>query len=1433
MAIDWKSINPLDGRQDKGFEELCAQLARSEIPADADFVRKGAPDAGVECFATMRDGAEWGWQAKYFDHMEASQWQQIDKSIKTALEKHPNLTRYFVCVPIDLPDARLSGQRSAREKWDEHVAGWMKLASERGKAVEFVYWGSHELLDRLQDPKHSGRLAFFFDVRVFGPSWFARHLDLAQTAAGPRYSPEISVEIPIARRLDAFQRPESLFDTQRSGARALATALRSFENARRSLDSAVDQQAIGVVSRIQDVLEALRAIRPQPAGPLPFRDISAKARDAGTAAETLFRHLGERTELVDVADAKGGGAEARVRGDRGSHERRGVLRQLIRQLQRTQTALEDAASDTATNLMLLHGAAGAGKTHLLCDLARKRFERGLPTVLLMGQRFTSRHEPWSQALEQLDLRELSVEKFIGALEASAQAAGARALLMVDAINEGEGRSIWPSHLEAFLAHARRSDWIGVVLSVRTSYMDTVVPKPVREQAVTIAHNGFAGREYDAARTFFTHYGIELPSSPLLTPEFRNPLFLKTLCQGLRDAGECRLPRGGTGITAVFKRHMEDVNRRLAETLDLDPRSSLVAKALQAVSGAMVDTGRSWLPRSEAKGLVDALRPMPDFSKSLYRGLVSEGILLEDEAPDYLDAGDESLVRFGYERFGDHIAARTLLDRHLDTSNPAGAFLGNGPLAFLGDEATYVSAGLLQALCIELPERVGKELVDLAPGARDRRGMGEAFRQSVLWRAPDALSADTRRALGELCTSEFDLQDTWELLLTTSTIPGHPFNARFLDEVLRRKTMPERDACWSVWLHQARGGEGAVDRLIDWASAIDDPAAIEEETLELCGIALSWMFTTPNRTLRDRATKALANIFSGNLSVAGKLVEHFANVDDPYLTERVYGAAYGAAMRSYDPTELGSLAGRVYRLTFEPGDPPPHILLRDYARGIVERALCVGAKVEFDAARARPPYRSRWPEIPTEAEIALLLADWSKGSHQSGDIEWSRNRIASSVMDGDFARYVIGTNSMATVWRAQRLGEAPASQTPASTGLLPEKFDLRLIQRYVLKRVFDLGWTVERFGEFDRFHAGDGLHGLARGDRMGKKYQWIAYHEALAYISDHFQYRPAFGMPEEDQEFEGAWQLDVRDFDPSCNVRSAVEAAERAEDTDAWWKPKAGEIWARPSKPDEWVKGNAEFPSFDGLALVVHPKDGGRWRCGQAHYTWKQPLEPDEDPTEVERRDVWLQCTGYLVRADEAPSLLEWAGGQDFWKRGMRQPPTVSEVFLGEHAWSPASRYFERPYFDDGGWATVADELPVKVLPIARRYLREAGCLDCSIEETVDLYLPNTYLVDGMGLRWQGNGAAFRNAQGKVLAEDPSASTPGPSALLFRADDLDQFLAREHLTLFWEVRGERRVLPPQSDFIACSRTFHRVELSGAFALLDGQPKGFLRPVAEDS
>jgi hypothetical protein len=1521
VTIDWSTIRPLNGARAEGFEELCAQLARAESPAGSSFERKGTPDAGVECYAVLSDGAEWGWQAKYFDRLGDSQWSQLDSSVNAAIEKHPRLGRYFVCVPLDRADAR-DGRKSAKQRWDEHVKKWAQWASNRGMAVEFVFWGSHELLERLSRPQHVGRVRFWFDVRGFDGAWFSARLDEALKAAGPRYTPDIHVDLPIAREFEAFGRTDQFFKSLKSRARNIRGKLRTFEYSRStSAEPILDTMTAALSSKIQIVLAGLAAVGVQPVGALPFTEIATQVATAGTAAEEMARLLSEREREHDNKADTSIGPEASTLAYRVNpfRERRLDLQALSSELRKTHEALIHAESIAGRALMLLRGGAGTGKTHLLCDVARQRVAADRPTVLLMGQQFLSNDAPWTQALHQLDLAGLSAEEFVGALESAAQAACSRALLVIDAVNEGSGRIIWPGHLAVFLAHLERSPWIGVVLSVRSSYEEIVIPEEVRTRAAAVTHSGFMEHEYDATRTFFAHYELELPSSPLLAPEFRNPLFLKTLCGGLNARGERRLPRGFHGITAVFELYLGAINKRLAKALDFDPKIPLIRQAVEAVSKALVDSGKRWLTLEEAREMANALLPGRDFERSLYRGLVVEGVLLEEIV--WRHASDpEEVVFVAYERFADHLAAKTLLDRHLDTHDPASAFAAEGPLAFLSDESQYVAPGLLEAICIQLPERTSRELISVAPKCMDRRGLGDAFRQSIIWRASEAFSEGTREALDKLCRNEHDLHDTLDVLLTVATLPDCPLNATFLDKRLRRETMPERDAWWSVYLHQAWGTRGAADRLVDWASSVAPATALDGETVNLCATALMWMLTTSNRFLRDRATEALVCLLTGRLTAVIQIVGHFANVDDPYVVERLYAIAYGTAMRSPDPVEVGALATCVYAHVFASGAPPAHILLRDYARGVVERAIHLKAQIDVVGSRIRPPYASQWPTIPTEDDIRPLLPNWARGSYDSRELGWARNRIGSSVMDDDFARYVIGTNSSSSNWLYLRLEEPPWQSLDARMAALlerfskearsaweelkaadellkhasvkkrlvahlgeipevgqteeddpdleraeqeregalavlqsvltedefraleplltemnddsaggPPRFDLRLIQRHVLWRVFDLGWTTKRFGHFDRFSVGYDGREASKAERIGKKYQWIAYHEIMALVADHFQYREPFREERGDQAYDGPWQDHLRDIDPSCTLRSVRGGTSWDGHTSAWWGSAQYEKWGDALRSREWVLRYDDLPKVEELMTVTNPTDGSHWLNVQGYFNWKQQPPADRDSTEVERRELWYDCTAYLIREDDASAFLKWAETVDFWGRWMPDAPEVYRMFLGEHGWAAAARHFQQEYFGDDGWTQPDHNCPVKIRTVALEYLREARGFDCSVDESYKLRLPATELVTGLGIRWTGVGADFVDAGNRLAAFDPTVHADGPSALLLRQDSLREFLGTKNLTICWAVLGEKQILGAWS---SPSRHHAALRMSGAYILSDEAPVGFLKCIPDD-
>ena len=1043
-----------------------------------------------------------------------------------------------------------------------------------------------------EDSAYSGRVLYWFDHEAFTEAWFQEQFDKAKASLGSRYTPETNVELPIRQDFLAFARHPEL---QKQIDRWLFRVTEKGRYAVNAIHKTGGEAAQGHSDPLAESIRTLASLLDRdpigPDQPYPINDWAAAASNCLDLAGKALRWS------YDLAPSEPG---SNINPER---ETQRNLHELIEALREIESALASNRWQlTNAKTALLQGPAGIGKSHLLADIVEHHLHEGGPALLLLGGVFVD-NALWPQIRDQLDRPPTEQFKhFLGGLDAAAQAAGLRAIVCIDALNERNGIDVWPQRLAAFLKIFEAFPRVGIILSCRSTYVPHVIPDDIDEdQLFRVDHRGFAANGGEAAKVYLDKRGMVRPGAPNLVPEFENPLFLKTCCDSLEKEGKTEFPRGLRGVTSIFKFYNEALSRSLNRRMKLDPNLEIVSRAINGFAQLLMDTGKGYALKGEAVTLFESvLASGGSLEKSLLAQLVSEGLL----TVEFLRQDDESLVemvRFTFERFSDHAIASRLLDDHLNVQDVAGSFQAGAPLQeFVFGPESYKRAGIIEAIAIQLPERTGVEILDI--GAKASYVAERAFLDSLLWREQ---SYFTDRTLG-LVRDLFRTDELNDLLVSISTEPSNKFNALFVHKRLMRRTMPERDARWSIYLAE-RGFNGPIETLISWALQ-NNLKDIDEDRAYLAAIMLTWFLTTSHRGIRDKATKALACILSGRLLLAARLLGDFVTVNDLYVLERLLAACYGAALQGMGEEGLGELAQVVFDTIFANGKPPTNALLRDYARGIVDYAAWCGVlNRSIDLTLVRPPYQSPWPIEPVPDElirsytrdrgkdvfpdaivrstgryadfaryvIHRTVKKWSPAPlgttppPTSSDIyrSWEREFSANLTADQQraFGEYISAAEGAKDIHghqstpETERLtaAEAAALQQAMtsdqwedfrvrakdfirhgpSTEYLQNRaahFDVHWGGRWICKRAHELGWTSERFGDFE-YRSRDYDRHNHRVERIGKKYQWLAFQELIARMADNLAFLDGPWAEDESKlpVYRGACEIRIRDIDHPC------------------------------------------------------------------------------------------------------------------------------------------------------------------------------------------------------------------------------------------------------------------------------------------------------------
>jgi len=996
--INWKTFEAkYENREQWAFEQMTYFLFCIEIN-NITGVFRYKNQTGIETEPVEKEGVFYGFQSKFYTTSISQNKNDIIDSIKKAKSKNKPLNVIYFYLNKELSESNKKDKKKPQYQ--------IQIENEADKAGIKIEWRVKSHLEfQLSQPTNNWIANIFVGNNSLCPEFFKSQNEKEISNLGPRFNEELNFELPIAKLFDVLSHNNIFFQR----------FLKTIDNwlTEKSYRKQISNKYLS------ELEQELGFIRKGLLNWITNFEYSINKQIQFTNFLDRLQQLNEkisnkRNELYEQKDWKG---------ERNKFDNElGRLREIENDNYEFLKEIEDLKINLANNpTLIIQGDAGCGKSHLLGDISTQRKNKSLPTILLLGTTFNNSNTIEKNILNVLDLK-YSFKEFLTDLNNIGLFINSRVLILIDAINEGAGVDLWKNQIAGFINEIKKYPAIGLVLSIRSTYFDDIIPKDFKtnSQINIVTHVGFKGNEYEALKLFSKFYGLTLPNFPILNPEYSNPLFLHLICEYSKNLPEKCFPKGFNGITKIYNSYKEILDIKFGEKRHEYKNRKIVTKAIEVCSDALFNTKYGQLELTNAIDLFDD--KFPRFPH-LLTDLIEESVFVKMR-PEY-EESRKDFISFSYQKLGDFFMTEDLLRTYSTKNELIKAFKEEEKFQRIRDNYQWQYNGIVEIFAVLLPEKFDLELFELIELFYDKN----EDKRNKEWARHHTYEAFTRILLDSLkwrdisCINEEKITDwlvdkgridnnDWLYALTElSATPNHPFNSDRLHGILMKHTMPKRDSFWQEYLKYYNGLDDnnlafPLRRLIDWAWSQNISSNADSETTRLVAQTLVWVLASSHISLRDQTTKALVNLLEQQSETLITILKSFEKVDDLYISERLYAVAYGCILRTKEERSVAVIAQYVYEIIFKENNPPTNILLRDYARNTVEYAIYKNIELELDLDLIRPPYNSKMPNLPQdEDDVKEFHLDYEspdfKKNHGS-----QQNAIYSSVISGiaDFGGY---------------------------------------------------------------------------------------------------------------------------------------------------------------------------------------------------------------------------------------------------------------------------------------------------------------------------------------------------------------------------------------------------------------------------------------------
>lgn len=1391
VEVNWENFasnnNDPDGVQHK-FENLCRQLFTNDYLKENKKSRNlhsnpNNPGIEAEPILDERTNQYIGFQVKFFD--TSVDYGQILHSMEKALQYYTGKLSHIVLYC-----------NKAITSTSKSYINIVELLKKNNITIELVT--DSAILDAVR--KYPYLANYYFGVNTISFEWVVAHNEKSFCDLGERFNRDFNVETETSKRLSLFARDQS----------AVQYINDKKENLIRKINRIKDdtEQHSDYLEKVRSIVSAFEDVESETIGSAfewhqylqsfivdDLAKINSEISQKKNLLEKIRPTIEKGRSRVEHKDLE------KYNSIRSEIE---ILYELLDLPEILSLTADENRLITAKELFVT-GNAGIGKSHLLAAECQSLMNNQQFAVLLLAGNCYSDLPILDQLSQDCELK-YSFDEFISILEMIGVEHHTFVLLCIDALNETANYRLWKTGLISLSQKIKKCTHVKLAVTYRMEYEKSVVQDALLsedEDVYRIVHTGFASNGLKASKQFFDYYRIPFTLYEYFESEMENPLFLTLYCKTYRN-DEASLP-------TLYDRLVESANKNIFPILEKRYKLIGFTEDDNIVQSLVDEISTLAFDRKEKNILESDLASIPfwtanDLPLRPFMSLLAKENLVHTN----LIAGNERYF-FAYDQMNDYFFARSLFSHDMSDMSIRKTLYEDILQVNDNNIVNLSNSDVFVICCAIYAQKFGKECIDLIdelPEGFEKGYIVKSYIRSFIWRDKEYISSNVFLAVAQ--KYKVSREDFWNVLVGNSIKHNHPLNSDFLHTLLMSFRLSERDYYWTKYINEIFYDES--NRLMQLVKMYSSGQSIQmskeqaRQLLILCG----WLLSSSNRMLRDYTSEAMIEILRNEFDLCIVILKAFEKVNDPYIIERLYGVVFGACCkrRRKGNTVYIALAEYVYSTIFDQEFIYPDILLRDYARLIIERFLWENPDYNGCIVHEKiiPPYKS----FPIEQ----IDEDYINKKYDGG--LW---QIKSSMsfeghgMYGDFGRYVFQSAL--------------------------KYFDVDEDEMYKQAMSFiinDLGYTNEL--DKGNNHWGYDRSETKKVERIGKKYQWIAMHNILARVSDQCDIDTDYS---ETPKFEGPWEPFVRDFDPTLNFKLTKsdeipildEISELKKATrDEHLKVDVSNI----DSVSEWLDSDGIFFAEMPKALILSDSNGTQWiRLSNYICSGREQLK-------AERLLTWSWLYAYFVTEEQFEQFQVAATDRvDFSSsKGIGLDPQSYSVFNREYPWSPSCDLLNKSSSVESGVVLNMPEekeveqevLNVEFLEqylksldadsnqvfsdqelnqhlfkkeiVRKPVLKQIGEIihasmnlvweseyDASKDNTLSMNVPCPMLIEQLHLHQADIDGLYYDSNEKIAAFDLNISQK-ESGVVLRKDLLDAFLKKNNLNLIWFVRASKEL-----------------------------------------